>query len=48
MLCLLPQVLVRWACDKISASAGGLGDEALLEALQVCWAAPLLISRYDK
>lgn len=30
------QVLVRWACDKISTAAGVLGDEALMEALQVC------------
>ena len=29
------QVLVRWACDKISTSAATLGDEELLDALQV-------------
>ncbi|KAL4440601.1 hypothetical protein ABPG75_003602 [Micractinium tetrahymenae] len=28
------QVLVRWACDKISAAAATLPDEQLLEALQ--------------
>lgn len=29
------QVLVHWACDKISAAAATLPDEQLLEALQV-------------
>lgn len=32
------QVLVRWACDKVSSAAASLPDEELLEALQVgCW-----------
>ena len=30
-----PQVVVRWACDKISAAAASLPDEQLMEALQV-------------
>jgi hypothetical protein len=29
------QVLVRWACDKISAAASSLPDDQLMEALQV-------------
>ena len=29
------QVLVRWACDKISAAAASLPDDQLMEALQV-------------
>ena len=30
-----PQVLARWACDKVSAAAASMGDEELLAALQV-------------
>lgn len=33
--CATPQVLVRWACDKVSAAAGSTSDEQLMEELQV-------------
>ncbi len=32
---MLTQVLVRWACDKISAAAATQPDEQLMDALQV-------------